>query len=152
MADNIDDALEPGFRRLQEIFTEDSDDEEFEYFLEEEVLEDMLRNTEYVGQFPMENDPQDRENLQDVQDGWKNVDNEIYNMPFSGSPGLTDAEEIPDVPQAIDFFYYLFNEDFLEVLVQQTNLLSCKNRIKYLAASHVFNQLTAMTDRLQSTF
>ena len=79
----------------------------------------MLRNAEYVGHFPMENAPQDREN---PQDGWKNVDNEIYIMPFSGGPGLIAAEVIPDVPQVMDFFYYIFSEDFWEVLVQQTKL------------------------------
>ena len=86
----------------------------------EEDLEEILRNANVVQEIEMEQCERDRENADDVLYGWtRDGESGSLMMPFLSNVGLTC--EIPESPEPIDFFNMLFDDDFWQIMVNETN-------------------------------
>ena len=58
--------------------------------------------------------------VEDVGNGWEQIDKPPSCAPFTGRPGLN--VELGNDPQPIDFFNVLFKSSMWDLLVEQTNI------------------------------
>ena len=96
-------------------FVESDDDDEFEGF----GPDDLFDNAELITEIDFEQSARDRECQEDVELGWSREDATPLVAPFTGNPGL--QSDLPDNPEAIDFFNLLFEDQMWEILTTETN-------------------------------
>ena len=97
------------------IFWESDSDNEFEGFEPDGILNDV----EIITEIALEQSASDQECPEDVEVGRSREDSTPLVAPFTGNPGL--QSNIPDNPEAIDFFNILFEDEMWEILVTETN-------------------------------
>lgn len=100
-------------------FNDDIDAENyFEGFGEGEF---NIGNAKIIGEMPMDlfTPENDRDLPSDVHNGWSRQPRELIQAPFLEESKLNVNL---DQYEAIDFFKLFINDDFIELMVQQTNL------------------------------
>ena len=108
---------------VERFFNDDNDtDSDFDGFGEDDIL---LRNGNIVTDLSMDDfiSASDHDLPGDLENGWKKVDSPPVTAPFTGNSKLNVEM---DKSEPIDFFELFINDDFIKILVEQTNLYAQK--------------------------
>lgn len=108
---------------VERFFNENDDaNSDFEGFGEEDIL---LRNGNIVVDLQMDDfvPVNDRDFPIDMENGWQAVDSPPFIAPFTGNAGLNVEMDKTD---PINFFELFIDDDFIKMLVEQTNLYAQK--------------------------
>ncbi|XP_062614645.1 piggyBac transposable element-derived protein 4-like [Saccostrea cucullata] len=113
---------------LDRILDGSSDEESIDEEDSDAEVEQILREAHIVQELEMEQCRGDKENTEDSAWGWERNDNPPLLMPFDSHVGLTC--DLPENPTPLDFFYLLFDSEFWQKIVTETNLYAEQNIAK----------------------
>ena len=109
---------------LEDLFQSDSEEEDFDGF----TLEEVLQGANIVREIDMEQSQNDRDLRTDSVNGWSRIDTPPLVAPFTGNPGIT--VNIPEGADPIYFFKLFFPDEFLTILKENTDLYAERNIAK----------------------